>query len=124
MLGFTFNWGAMLGWASLHGSCDWTAVLPLYTASVCWTLIYDTIYAHQDKVDDVLIGIKSTALKFGSATPLWLTGFSVTMISSLAFAGLATSQTWPYYLAVSAVGSHIARQVSVLHTPYCLQVLF
>ena len=46
-LGLTFNWGALLGWAAVRGSCDWGAVLPLYGAGVCWTLVYDTIYAHQ-----------------------------------------------------------------------------
>ena len=47
MLGFTFNWGALLGWAAVHGSCNWSVCLPLYLAGVSWTLIYDTIYAHQ-----------------------------------------------------------------------------
>ena len=46
-LGLTFNWGALLGWAAARGSCDWAVVLPLYGAGVCWTLVYDTIYAHQ-----------------------------------------------------------------------------
>ena len=46
-LGLTFNWGTLLGWAAVQGSCDWAAVLPLYGAGVCWTLVYDTIYAHQ-----------------------------------------------------------------------------
>lgn len=46
-LGLTFNWGALLGWAAARGACDWSAVLPLYAAGVCWTLVYDTIYAHQ-----------------------------------------------------------------------------
>lgn len=46
-LGLTFNWGALFGWAAVHGACDWGAVLPLYAAGVCWTLVYDTIYAHQ-----------------------------------------------------------------------------
>jgi len=46
-LGLTFNWGALLGWAAVRGSCDWAVVLPLYGAGVCWTLVYDTIYAHQ-----------------------------------------------------------------------------
>lgn len=46
-LGLTFNWGALLGWAAVRSSCDWSAVLPLYAAGVCWTLVYDTIYAHQ-----------------------------------------------------------------------------
>ena len=46
-LGLTFNWGALLGWAAVQGSCNWAAVLPLYASGVCWTLVYDTIYAHQ-----------------------------------------------------------------------------
>ena len=46
-LGLTFNWGALLGWAAVRGACDWGAVLPLYASGVCWTLVYDTIYAHQ-----------------------------------------------------------------------------
>ena len=46
-LGLTFNWGALLGWAAVQGSCNWGAVLPLYASGVCWTLVYDTIYAHQ-----------------------------------------------------------------------------
>ncbi len=47
VLGLAFNWGALLGWAAIRGSCDWEVVLPLYGAGICWTLVYDTIYAHQ-----------------------------------------------------------------------------
>ena len=46
-LGLTFNWGAIFGWAAARGACDWAVVLPLYASGVCWTLVYDTIYAHQ-----------------------------------------------------------------------------
>jgi len=52
-LGLTFNWGALLGWAAARGSCDWAVVLPLYGAGVCWTLVYDTIYAHQARARPV-----------------------------------------------------------------------
>lgn len=48
-LGLTFNWGALLGWAAVKGSIDPAIVLPLYLSGVCWTLVYDTIYAHQVK---------------------------------------------------------------------------
>ena len=48
-LGLTFNWGALLGWAAAHGSLQPAVVLPLYASGVAWTLVYDTIYAHQDK---------------------------------------------------------------------------
>ena len=63
-LGLTFNFGALMGWAAVAGSVDLAALL-LYAGGIFWTLGYDTIYAHQDKEDDALAGIKSTALKFG-----------------------------------------------------------
>ena len=45
--GFTFNAGAMIGWSAVHGAVDWSIVAPLYAAGILWTLVYDTIYAHQ-----------------------------------------------------------------------------
>ena len=63
-LGLTFNWGALLGWVMVTGSLDWPA-LALYAAGIFWTLGYDTIYAHQDREDDALVGIRSTARLFG-----------------------------------------------------------
>jgi len=114
VLGLAFNWGALLGWAATAGSCDWAVCLPLYMAGISWTMIYDTIYAHQDKYDDVIIGMKSTAIKFGDQTGYCLSCFATTMLASLAYCGLATQQTWPYYLSLLGVASHLAHQVSTL----------
>ncbi|XP_008216589.1 4-hydroxybenzoate polyprenyltransferase, mitochondrial [Nasonia vitripennis] len=114
ILGMTFNWGALLGWSAIQGSCDWSVCLPLYTAGICWTILYDTIYAHQDKIDDVLLGIKSTALKFGDKTKLYLASFGTTMISSLVVSGICADQTFPYYIAVGLVGSHLFHQLYTL----------
>ncbi|KAL4592999.1 hypothetical protein LXL04_006010 [Taraxacum kok-saghyz] len=86
-LGLTFNWGALLGWSAIRGSLDPRVVLPLYLSGVCWTLVYDTIYAHQDKEDDKIVGVKSTALRFEDATKKWVTGFGILCISSLALSG-------------------------------------
>ncbi|XP_077559193.1 ubiquinone biosynthesis protein COQ2, mitochondrial [Haemaphysalis longicornis] len=113
-LGLTINWGALMGWAAVKGSCDWSAVLPLYAAAMSWTLIYDTIYAHQDKLDDSAIGIKSTALKFGANTKRYLWLFSTSMVGNLALAGLASGQCWPFYLATAATGAHLAHQIYTL----------
>lgn len=66
VLGLTFNWGAWMGWAAAHGSMDWATVAPLYFSGVTWTLVYDTLYAHQDKHEDAKLGLQSTALTFGS----------------------------------------------------------
>ena len=74
MLGLTFKWGALVGWAAVTGSLA-LAPLVLYAGCVLWTIGYDTIYAHQDKEDDLTLGLKSTALRFGEATPRWLSGF-------------------------------------------------
>ncbi len=72
-LGLAFNWGALLGWAAVRGEIGWPAVL-LYVGGIFWTLGYDTIYAHQDKEDDALVGVKSSARRLGGATrpALWL----------------------------------------------------
>jgi 4-hydroxybenzoate polyprenyltransferase len=67
VLGMTFNWGAILGWVAVHGSSniDWAIVGPLYGSGITWTLVYDTLYAHQDKKDDAKLELKSTAISFG-----------------------------------------------------------
>jgi len=114
VLGLAFNWGALLGWSAVHGQCNYAVCLPLYVAGVSWTMIYDTIYAHQDKYDDIVLGIKSTALKFEENTKYWLTGFATSMTSSLLLTGYICEQTWPYYTALAFVGMHLARQIATL----------
>lgn len=64
----------------------------------------------KDKVDDVIIGIKSTALRFGDNTKVWLAAFSTTMLSGLLTSGYVCDQTWPYYVSIGLVGAHLARQ--------------
>lgn len=94
VLGFAFNWGAMLGWSAVAGAVDWAVVLPLYTGSILWTLVYDTIYAHQDKTDDVHAGVKSTALLFGDKTKPMLSAFSAGTIGLFGYsASLALPPT-------------------------------
>lgn len=78
-LGLAFNWGALLAWTAQTGSLSLAPVL-LYLAGIAWTLFYDTIYAHQDKEDDALIGVKSTARLFGTRTKGWLQGFLVASV--------------------------------------------
>lgn len=67
LLGVAFNWGAFLGWTAAAGSLALAPVL-LYAGCVLWTLGYDTIYAHQDKEDDAVLGIGSSALALGQHT--------------------------------------------------------
>ncbi|XP_051121627.1 4-hydroxybenzoate polyprenyltransferase, mitochondrial [Andrographis paniculata] len=110
-LGLTFNWGALLGWAAVKGSLDPAIVLPLYASGVFWTLVYDTIYAHQDKEDDLKVGVKSTALRFGDSTKEWIGGFGVACISSLALCGFNAGLGWPFYMFLSAASLHLTWQI-------------
>lgn len=64
VLGLAFSWGALMGWAAVFGSLDWRP-LALYAGTICWVIGYDTIYAHQDRRDDAIIGVKSSARLFG-----------------------------------------------------------
>lgn len=73
-LGVTFNFGALMGWAAVTGTVGLPAVL-LYTGGIFWTLAYDTVYAHQDREDDMRAGIKSTALLLAGRSRLWVAGF-------------------------------------------------
>ncbi len=87
-LGLAFNWGAILAYAAHAGRIEWPAIL-LYLSGIAWTLFYDTIYAHQDKEDDVLIGVKSTARLFGKTTGKWLGLFLVLTVILMTLALLA-----------------------------------
>ncbi|MGL5011850.1 MAG: 4-hydroxybenzoate octaprenyltransferase, partial [Paracoccaceae bacterium] len=84
-LGIAFNWGALFAWVAHQGTLGWPAVW-LYAAGIVWTLFYDTIYAHQDREDDALIGVKSTARLFGTNSVMWLRGF---LVGAVLLAGLA-----------------------------------
>lgn len=112
-LGLAFNWGAILGWAAAAGTVP-PAAIALYAAGIAWTLGYDTIYAHQDKEDDALVGVKSTARLFGSATKAWLVGFYLLAALGIALAAhLADAGPlfWPFFALACA---HLAWQVWAL----------
>ena len=114
VLGLTFNWGAWMGWATTYGSMDYSICAPLYGSGVTWTLVYDTLYAHQDKKDDKALGLKSTALTFGAddgknkqvmygfATLTWLQWLAV---------GYTADLSTIYYVGSSAAYSHLLWQV-------------
>lgn len=113
VLGLAFNWGALMGWAAMDGVCAWSVVLPLYASGVCWTIVYDTIYAHQDKRDDKRLGLGSTALRFGTRTKRWLSAFAAVQVAGLALAGAQADMGAVFYLT-SVLGSaaHISWQIA------------
>jgi len=110
-LGLAFNWGALLGYAAVTGTLDWAPVL-LYVAGIFWTLGYDTIYAHQDKEDDALIGLKSTALKFGSTTIWWLGLFFFLALALIDWAIWLAGGGLIAHMGVAAAAMHAAWQIA------------
>ncbi|MEA1650154.1 4-hydroxybenzoate octaprenyltransferase [Nitrospirillum sp. BR 11164] len=108
-LGLTFNWGALLGWVAVRGDLAWPPVL-LYAGGILWTLGYDTIYAHQDREDDVKVGVKSTALRLGAASKRWILGFYAGATALWALA-LMTAGIHPLaHLGVALTGGMLLRQ--------------
>ncbi|MCF8485751.1 MAG: 4-hydroxybenzoate octaprenyltransferase [Rhodobacteraceae bacterium] len=116
-LGLAFNWGALLAWAAHAGSVP-PAAVALYASGITWTLFYDTIYAHQDREDDALIGVKSTARLFGDNTARWLRLFLVATVLLMTLAVLLAllPARNPLQLAIAlggawAFGWHMTHQM-------------
>jgi 4-hydroxybenzoate polyprenyltransferase len=112
-LGLTFNWGALVGFAVQTGTID-AADAMLYAGLFFWTLGYDTIYALQDKDDDALIGVKSTALLFGARAREWILGFYAAAFALILAAGFAEHAGWPFAFVMFAAGGHLLWQVHTL----------
>jgi 4-hydroxybenzoate polyprenyltransferase len=122
VLGLAFSWGALMGWPAVFARLDPPAFL-LYAGSIAWVIGYDTIYAHQDREDDALIGIKSTARLFGERTRPMLALFYATAVALIAAAGASAGGGWVFWLAILAFAGHLAWQVVSLDihdSPRCL----
>jgi 4-hydroxybenzoate polyprenyltransferase len=124
MLGLAFSWGALMGFAVILQRID-TTTLTLYAGSIAWVIGYDTIYAHQDTEDDVLVGIKSTALLFGEKTQTALAifyGLAVLLIgAALAQAGVR----WPAWIGLFVFAAHLAwqiRTIQIVDSALCLRL--
>lgn len=113
MMGFTFGYGAPMGYAAATGRLD-AAWVALYAAAILWDLGFDTIYAHQDREDDALIGVRSTARLFGTRTPPFLAVCYAAAVAVLALAGwLAGLGAW-FHPALALPAALLARQVTSL----------
>ena len=113
VLGLTFKWGALVGWSAARGTLEWPAIV-LYVGSVVWTIGYDTIYAHQDKEDDLAMGLKSTALRFGEQTKPWLIGFYGAAVLMWALAAWLSGVGAIGMIGLAAAAVHMAWQVTTL----------
>ncbi|MFM9858617.1 4-hydroxybenzoate octaprenyltransferase [Pseudoxanthobacter sp. M-2] len=113
VLGLAFSWGAFLGWTAVFGELA-LAPVALYLAAILWTIGYDTIYAHQDRRDDAIVGIRSTARLFGRYTKLSIGGLFVATVVALAVAFALVGAGWPAYVGLAAFAVHLAWQVITL----------
>ncbi len=112
-LGLAFSWGALMGWAIIQGSLGWPPIL-LYCGSILWVIGYDTLYAHQDKEDDVLVGVRSTALLFGEKTKQALMLLYGGALLLFVFAYYLSGMHWPGYLGLFGGAIHMGWQIRVI----------
>ncbi|MCX2723843.1 4-hydroxybenzoate octaprenyltransferase [Roseibium salinum] len=112
-LGFAFSWGAFMGWAAEFGSLSWAPVF-LYVGGICWTIGYDTIYAHQDKEDDALVGVKSTARLFGDRTKPALIALYALASGLFAAAAMLADAGPAAFIGILAGVVHLGWQIVVL----------
>ncbi|HYZ45085.1 MAG TPA: 4-hydroxybenzoate octaprenyltransferase [Xanthobacteraceae bacterium] len=113
VLGLAFSWGALMGWPATFARLDPPAFL-LYAGAISWVIGYDTIYAHQDREDDALIGIKSTALLFRERTKPMLALFYALAVALIAFAGFSAGGGLIFALGLLAFALHLAWQIARL----------
>ena len=108
VLGVAMNYGIVMGWGATHGCASGAltaaapVVAPLFAGAICWTIVYDTLYAHQDAADDARLGLRSTALLMGSASREILSGFALAAGAGWAVAGAAAGIAGAPYAAVVA----------------------
>jgi len=112
-LGLTFNWGALMGWTAVTGGLAWSAVA-LYGAGFFWTLGYDTIYAHQDKEDDILIGIKSSALALGPNTRPFIVAVYAISVVLICIAASLIELNLVFFLLITVATGQLVRQTATL----------
>jgi 4-hydroxybenzoate polyprenyltransferase len=110
VLGLAFSWGALMGWAAWFGRLDAPALL-LYAGSISWVIGYDTIYAHQDREDDAIAGIKSTALLFGEKTKPMLMLFYGLAVCLIAAAGYGAGAGKVFAIGLVCFAAHLVWQI-------------
>jgi len=112
-LGFTFNWGVLLGWSVFFENITLETII-LYMTGVFWTLGYDTIYALQDKVDDLKIKVKSTAIKFRHDIKNFLFFCYISLITLLVALGFLTGRSFIYFILIAITALHLVFQVIII----------
>ena len=113
VLGLAFNWGALVGYATVTHTLSW-ATVALYAGGVAWTMVYDTIYAMQDQRDDAIIAVRSTARRFANAPRRWLTLFAVLALVFWTLCGVLAHLRLPYFAVLLLIAAHFGWQLATL----------
>ncbi len=108
-LGLVFSWGALVGWPAVTGSLAWPPAL-LWFGSIAWVIGYDTLYAIQDKEDDALVGVKSSARRLGDKAPLGIGVFYAVALLLWGAAVWSVRPDWLALLALVPAALHLANQ--------------
>jgi 4-hydroxybenzoate polyprenyltransferase len=85
--------------------------LPLYAGCVAWTMVYDTVYAHQDAADDAKLLLNSTAVAWGSNSKIYMAAFNVVSACFLTAAGVTAGLSWPYFVCCIGGSSYMLARV-------------
>lgn len=110
-LGVTLNWGTLVGYTAVQGVFIAPICLPLHIFGTLLTITYDSIYSHQDIKDDLLLGLKSTAILFGDSTKKWLSLAHVAMWGCLLVVGINSDATCIYYGGSTLTMLYLAKQL-------------
>lgn len=123
VLGIAFSWGILMAWAAVRNALSPTPFL-IILANLCWATGYDTVYALMDREDDLKIGVKSTAILFGSKNWLAVGIFYALVVFFLSLVGQATQMALTYYMALGGIACFFLFQVVKLRGPLPRATLF
>lgn len=112
VLGIAFNWGMLIAWSDTRDIVPWTA-LAMWLGAVLWQVGYDSIYAYVDIRDDLMLGLRSAAMRFGACGRLWIGGFYAASIALWVAAGVGMGMRWPYYVVMTLIAVHFVWQMWV-----------
>lgn len=110
VLGMAFNWGMLMAWTDTQNALPLAAIL-MWAGAVAWQIGYDAIYGYIDMEDDLKLGLKSAAIRFGDNGKQWLSGFYAAGLILWLWAGYGMGMSWPYFLIMALIACHLIWQV-------------
>lgn len=111
VLGIAFNWGMLMAWSDTQNVLP-LAAIAMWLGAVTWQIAYDAIYGYIDMEDDLKLGLKSAAIRFGDQGKQWLSGFYAVTMLLWVWAGYVMGMSWAYFIVMAAIGLHLAWQIT------------